>query len=270
MSEVFGPSTRTSTSHPPSGSHRIPRTPPATSRVHTVPLSPSASANVVFTAGLRRQVAQMREGGRGALPPTIEYDYISSSPAPDKGKGKGKGKEMARATTRVLSSSDTEPCGDRGGDEDEPMAIDGQSDQEVPARSTTQSVAVTDYEGAEDDPHSIDDLYGEVAPRFRDKPTPPVTAAASASVPVHDKARPRAPAVARLPMKERSETAVRDDDIGHIYEKIERIEEVQWGDPSRRPRKGAATKLVGRKLRKKQEKMLNYCEWDNTLSLDGG
>ncbi len=182
----------------------------------------------------------MRDEGRLAPPPTIEYIFRAT----DKGK--------ARAPAPSSSSSDSELDGVDEMDVDE----QSQSEPESAGRSETRPTTVTP-EG--EDPHNIDDLYGDVAPRFRSKPAP-------APPPPVPPPAPRVP-VTRLPYMERDKRPKRDDDIDLIFEKMARIEE-QRGEAPSRPRKSIATHLGGKALRKKQKAALNYCSLDDLPASD--
>ncbi|KAI0700030.1 hypothetical protein C8T65DRAFT_289772 [Cerioporus squamosus] len=218
-----GPSTSRA-ANPPQSTLTPPPSSPAPS-----PSSPSA--DVVSTSQFRVLIAKMREEGRLAPPPTIEYVLRATD------------KANAPEPVPLSLSSDSELDGV------DAMAIDEHTEPESAARSETQPT--------EEDPHNIDDLYGDVAPRFRSRPAPPPAPAP----PVRERSAPRVP-LTRLPYMERDKRPMRDGDIELIFEKMERIED-QRGELSRRPRKCVATRLAGKALKKKQRTVLNYCSLDD-------
>ncbi|RPD53492.1 hypothetical protein L227DRAFT_616984 [Lentinus tigrinus ALCF2SS1-6] len=201
---------RSTTIHP----HEIRHTPPPLSHARAFTSSRSPSVTVVSIAGPRAHIAKMREQGRLAPPPTIEYKQSAS--------------------------------GDRS--ELDVTAADRQSTLESAALSEAQPPAAI----LEEDPHNIDDLYGEIAPRFRSAP------ASAAASPVPAPVRRRA-AITPLWYLDRDKKPVGDDEMEYICNKLAKIEKQRdEGKVPRRPRKCVATQLAGKKLRKKQERMVNY------------
>ena len=91
----------------------------------------------------------------------------------------------------------------------------------------------------EEDPHNIDDLYGEIAPAYRTPPPP------------------------RLLYMDRDNGPPSEDELAHIFEKMARVEEQRNAGAvpsSVRPRKTAARKLYGKELAKVKKGLICFCQ----------
>ena len=106
---------------------------------------------------------------------------------------------------------------------------------------------------AEEDPHNIDDLYGDVAPRYRGKP-PKRSKSKTAPLPP-----PLQETV--LLFSERDKRRPRVDDLGLLLDKKLKIEEKRRarGEVTSRPRKLAAPQMLeGKDLKKRQRAGLYF------------
>lgn len=198
---------------------------------------------------MRAIIADMRAAGKLAPPPTIEYRV---SHLPEKLARVPHLAEFIfkRPNVRFQEASGSGEEEEEEEDEDS-MEVDEQLPTEpVPETRLEAEVKIepSQDQSALDDPHNIDDLYGEIAPRFRDLPPPPP----------------------RLLYTGRDRRPPQGDDLALIFEKMAKIEErraTSDATPPVRPRKMPAKQLSGRELKKKQRSALNYFFQDSEHKL---
>ncbi len=210
----------------------------------------------ISTADIRALISTMRSDGRLAPPPEVEYIHTrprvagTSDPNPPRSGARKLAYTPNRTPSPELDEVERKlEAFDRG---EVAMDVDRPSDRD------SDSDVGREEEGEDEDPHNIDDLYGDIAPRYRSQPSRR-SKSRSKTVPAH---RPRPPPETRLLFAERDKRPPKADDLGLLLDKKLRIEEKQRGGneaPVRQPRKAAETqRLKGKALKRRQETGLYF------------
>ncbi|KAM5538667.1 hypothetical protein V8D89_007696 [Ganoderma adspersum] len=205
------------------------------------PAHTSANVKTISTADIRALISTMRSDGRLAPPPEVEYVHTHPRRAVDASNSKPR-----RSGARKLAYT---PERTRSPELDEvAMDVDRPS-----SRGSNSDTRREEEEEEGEDPHNIDDLYGDIAPRYRSNPSRrsksrSKTAAAPPS-------SPPPPAEMRLLRAEGDKRRPpKADDLGLLLDKKLRIEGVAVAGRVRAPRKAAATqRLMGKVLKRKHE-----------------
>ena len=201
----------------------------------------------ISTADIRALISTMRSEGRLAPPPEVEYVNTHPRRAVDPLNPKPR-----RSGARKLAYT---PERTRSPELDEvAMDVDRSSGCGSGSDTRREEEEEQEEEGeGEDDPHNIDDLYGDIAPRYRSKPSRRSKSRSKTVV----APPPPPPAETRLLFAKRDKRPPKADDLGLLLDK--KLQIAGAAASARAPRKATATqRLGGKALRKKQKAGLYF------------
>ncbi|PIL22869.1 transcription factor [Ganoderma sinense ZZ0214-1] len=208
----------------------------------------SANVKTISTSDIRALISTMRSEGRLAPPPEVEYVHTR----PRDGPGPLSNPRPRRSGARKLAYTHA-PELDDDTDDDAAMEVDRSS---IPPPH--DSDPDTRRGDEEEDPHNIDDLYGDIAPRYRRSKT---------AAPRPPPSPP--PMVTRRLRVESDKRPLKEDDLGLLVDKKLRLEAAPG--PVRAPMKASAThRLRGKALQEKQETGLYFSFHEERRRAAGG
>ena len=220
----------------------------------TIQPGPDAPVTTITASDIRALITRMREQGQLAPPPVVDYARTiysarqrrpndinaHNSLVPSRSQDKGKMRAQPFDDRRHSRRSSSRDAADAKRKLNESPGSDDDAGAE---RGGGQTLSTED-----EDEHNIDDMYGSVPPQHLDAAPQHVELAVTA----------------RLLWMNHERRSADDvmDDLGLILEKKARIEaqrDMEEGFQPRRPRKSGAHRLVGKRLKHKQDAALIFC-----------
>ncbi|TBU47402.1 hypothetical protein BD309DRAFT_913913 [Dichomitus squalens] len=221
----------------------------------------AANTKTISSADIRALISNMRSDGRLAPPPDVQYihtrarnpdpAFVTFQAGPSLRPSQSRARKLAYELTINPGLEAAEP---KLNDPDKrEMDVDGRGRSE-PEPEPTPLEEFNGEAGQElEDPHNIDDLYGDVAPRYRNQPP---RRSKSKTIPP-----PSPPQETTLLFSALDKRPSKPDALGLLLDKQLRIEENRRakGNAASRPRKLVAPQeLKGKALKRKQKTGLYF------------